>query len=136
MIHKYPPVRNKTTDTELSRRIKPLDKHFDISYDILRNARMSFFNNTGKADFTKEIKIWLNKLIKESHEQYPKFKCTMKSIFLNEQRSSDDEVSPVDFEIHSKINITTEMYTEEELDLPGLSLKGPELLRILSKWSD
>jgi hypothetical protein len=97
---------------------------------------MSFVDDTGKTDFTKEIKMWLNMIIRESQRQYPRFKAVMRGIFSDEASSIEKESDHLDFEICSKINSTTEPYTNEELELPGLSLKGPELLRILSKWAD
>lgn len=40
-----------------------------------------------QTDFTKEIKMWLNKLVTETKTQFPIFKEKMRSIFVNPDES-------------------------------------------------
>jgi hypothetical protein len=49
---------------------------------------MSFVDNTGKTDFTREIKVWINRLVLEVKSAYPKFKTHMKELFLGRDTSS------------------------------------------------
>lgn len=99
---------------------------------------MSFADDTGKRNFTKEIKVWLNMLISHTKIMFPEFKKLIKAIFIDGENNSlnGDEDSEVEYEINSKISENTPLYTEEELDMPGLNLKAPELLRILVKWAE
>lgn len=83
LIHKYPPTRSKLIDTELSERIKEIKVFSVIKYDLLRNAGMEFGIKKGQTDFTTDIKLWLNCIIKESKAQFPLFKERMKRIFTN-----------------------------------------------------
>jgi hypothetical protein len=39
---------------------------------------MSFVDNKGKRDFTRDIKVWINRLITEVRNTFPKFKSNMK----------------------------------------------------------
>lgn len=51
---------------------------------MLRNARMSFVDDTRKQDFTREIKEWLNKIVREIQRVFPKFKEDMRELFRGE----------------------------------------------------
>ena len=98
---------------------------------------MEFGFEEKQKDFSKEIKKFLNALISESKSQFPLFKQTMKSIFSGEDCSVDGSGRSdreMEYQIGAKIPDTTPLYTEEELTEPGLPVKNPQILRILSKW--
>lgn len=42
---------------------------------------MSFANDSGKSNYFREVKLWINKLITEIKRTYPSFKSAMKEIF-------------------------------------------------------
>lgn len=136
LVQKYPPNHNKIVDTDLSRKIKEIYKHAEPQYEMLHNAGMSFSNKANKVDFTKDIKIWLNMLIKEVKKEYPKFSEKMRSVFLNHESSlsETDTGDMVEYEIGTKISEVCPYYTEDELDQPELNLKNPDILRVLTKW--
>jgi hypothetical protein len=50
---------------------------------------MSFTDDTGKSDYTKEIKIWINRLINETKKVFPTFQNKVKEIFNGDQNSID-----------------------------------------------
>lgn len=135
LIRKYPPSLTKLADTELANVIAGVNRTSDLQNDILRNAGMSFVAEDQR-DFTYSIKLWLNKLITETKEFYPAFKTVIKSIFTDGDNSLMGEETELEYEIGRKINETTPLYTPEELNMPGLQLKAPELLRILVKWTE
>lgn len=135
LISKYPPSRCKFIDTEISSKIKEMKKHMDPAYDMLTNAGMKFNGDDTKQDYTYEVKKWVNKMIAETKQQFPKFKETVTQIFLGEDcNNSEMEHAVLEYEVGAKISLTTELYTQEELEEPRLDLKSPELLRILIKW--
>jgi hypothetical protein len=125
LIKKYPPSKHKIVDTELAKYIKETKRQAELQYDILRNAGVTFADDTGKTDFSREIKLWLNKLITEVKRTYPKFKNSMKTLFMGPEGSLQDLDDEVDYEIGTKINETVECYTEAEINEPGLSIKSP-----------
>jgi hypothetical protein len=45
-----------------------------------------------------------------------------------------DNDNEIEFSVDSKISESVETYTEEELDLPELNVKSPQIARILVKW--
>lgn len=45
--------------------------------------------NQSQTDFTKDIKVFLNLLTKETLKEFPLFKQTMKAIFSNQEGSMD-----------------------------------------------
>lgn len=75
-------------DTEISKYITEIRNHTNLENDILRNAGMSFVDNTGKNDFTREIKVWINKLLSEVRRVFPKFKKDMQEMFRGYESSS------------------------------------------------
>lgn len=87
LIYKYPPSRNKIVDTSLSEKIKTT-KHFSpVEHDMLRRAGIKLGLVDGQTNFNKDIKIWINMLIKETDSQFPRFKDTMKRIFIGRESS-------------------------------------------------
>lgn len=136
LIHKYPPSRTKQVDTELSERIKETKSFSMVKYDLLKNAGVYFGEKKGQTDFSTEIKQWLNKLILETKKEYPSFKQKMKDIFTNNEGSLDGSKidNEVEYSIGSKLPENAVLYSEEEIELPGLPIKNPEVLRILIKW--
>lgn len=92
-------------------------------------------DDTGKSDFTQQIKIWINRLINQTKKVFPTFKQKVKEIFNGDQNSIDGETD-IDYAIGSKISQNVEAYTEAELAQHGFRLKSPEILRILIKWID
>lgn len=64
LINKYPPSRRKIIDTDISEKIKDTSKEFSIvKYDMLSGAKMDIGLDEKQTDFTKDIKLWLNKLV-------------------------------------------------------------------------
>lgn len=59
---------------------------------MLKATNYSFVDNTGKKDFTREIKVWINRLVGETKRVFPMFKQKMKEIFMGEENSIDGEV--------------------------------------------
>lgn len=57
---------------------------------MLKTTGVTFVDDSGKKDFAKEIKIWINRLIQESKRMFPMFKEKMKEIFLGEENSIDN----------------------------------------------
>lgn len=133
-IKKYPPSKHKILDTELLKYIAQVNRVGDLSYEMLSNAGMSFVGK--KADYTREIKLWVNRLIGETQRVFPEFKAKIKQIFIGRESSSIDMENEIEFDVGSKISETVEPYTEEELDMPGLGAKSPQIIRILVKWID
>jgi hypothetical protein len=88
LISKYPPSRHKIADSELSKHITEVKRHADVQYETLKNAGVSFVDDTGKEDFSREIKIWINKLIRELRSIFPKFKNDMRTLFRGQEGSS------------------------------------------------
>lgn len=82
LIHKYPQSRGKVADSELYKRIKEMNKSNEIGYDLLVNANVSFSAPSSKADFSKEIKMFLNRLLTETKTQFEGFRRTMEDIFV------------------------------------------------------
>jgi hypothetical protein len=119
----------------LCKKIKEFNRSEEVAYDLLANAGISFSAPSNKDNFTREIKLFLNTLITETKTQYDNFKKTMEEIFApsNEEGRTTGEV---EYLINSKIKLSTQEYTEEEIETPGLQLKGPEMLRILLKWME
>ena len=111
LIKKFPPSKHKIVDTSLARHIVEIKRHTDTNYDILRNAGVSFVDDTGKTDFAYDIKLWLNRLITEVKTSFPIFKDRMKELFNGNETSIADD-NEVEFEIGSKISETTDLYTE------------------------
>lgn len=106
---------------------------------MLSNAKMNIGMAEKQTDFTKEIKSWLNILVMESKKEFPAFKKEMRDIFINTDGSIDGSKgmdSELEFIIGSKISEGTILFTEEELEAPGLQVKSTELLRILMKWCE
>ena len=106
---------------------------------MLSNANVDIGLDDKQVDFAKDIKIWLNTLIKETKKQFPRFKEKMKDIFINVDYSvegSKGMESELEFVIGTKISEGTSLFTEEELNAPGLQIKSTELLRILMKWCE
>ncbi len=83
LIKKYPPSKNKIVDTELANKIREVNRQSDLANDILRNSGMNFSDDTGKRDFTREIKLWINRLIEHTKVFYPRFKKQMTVLFTN-----------------------------------------------------
>lgn len=139
MLKKYPPSKKKIIDNDLTSKVKEVKRHTDFAYDILLNANFDFQYCSDKLDYSRDIKKWLNAIIKESKAQFPKFRSTFKHIFMNKEFSdggSSYDCNSMEFWIGSKIHESTPLYSEEEINAPGLKLKKPELLRILMKWLD
>lgn len=73
---------------------------------------MNFLDDTDKSNFSKEIKIWINKLILETKKIFPLFQQKVKEIFNGDRDSlSIEGENDVEFAIGSKINMTTEVYS-------------------------
>jgi hypothetical protein len=70
LMDKYPQSRGKIADSELCKRIKEMNKSDEIGYDLITNVGMSFSAPSSKSDFSREIKLFLNKLISETKVQY------------------------------------------------------------------
>lgn len=107
LINKYPPSRRKIIDTELTEKIPEMRIFSIAKYDILKNAGSLIGLDQNQKDFTRDIKLFLNKILKETREQYPKFKQTMKTIFTNTEGSIDGsklEHNEVDYIIGSKLS--------------------------------
>lgn len=105
LIRKYPPSRHKIVDTELARDIREVKRHGDIKYDILRNAGVSFTDDTGKSDFSYDIKRWLNVLIEEVKRTYPSFHGEMKKLFAGKEMSvMEEDEEEIEYEIGTKIS--------------------------------
>ena len=138
LINKYPPSRRRIIDTELTEKIKEKKFCSVAKYDILKNSGVPIGMDEDQTDFTKDIKLFLNALIKETRKEFPLFKQTMKGIFSNHEGSMDGSKtgSEVDFSICSKISSSAELYSEEEISRPGLDIKNSEILRILMKWCE
>lgn len=136
LIQKYPPSKHKILDTDLAKHITEVKRTGDLHYEILRNAGFTFADDTGKVDFSREIKLWLNRLVEEVKRTYPTFRHRMKELFMGRENSIDGESDEVEYEINSKISETVETYTESELNEPGLKLKSPQTQRVLIKWVD
>ena len=62
-MDKFPQSKGRVADIELCKRIKEMNKSEEIGYDLLANAGISFSAPSSKADFSKEIKLFLNKLV-------------------------------------------------------------------------
>lgn len=106
LMKKYP-SKNKIVDLTLSQAIKDKELHREMHYDILRNAGMSFVDDTGRTDFSCEIKVWLNKLILEVRRTLPAFRNAMKTLFTGSDKSSVDGSAvneEVVYEIGAKIH--------------------------------
>lgn len=133
LIKKYPQSKHKVVDTDLSKYIVDVNRQFDPYYDLVRNSGVSFVDTTGKTDWTREIKVWINLLISETKKVFPIFKNKVKEIFVGRDGSIDID-NEIEYEISSKISETVEPYSDEELELPGLRLKSQQIFRILTKW--
>jgi|JI6StandDraft_1071083.scaffolds.fasta_scaffold370263_2 hypothetical protein len=70
---------------------------------MLRNAEISFVDNSGKQDFTRDIKNWINKLVLEVKRVFPKFKQDMHEFFRGDEVSLSDDTEGMEYEISSKI---------------------------------
>lgn len=135
LIDKHPPSKHKIVDTEIAKYVVELRNHTDLENDMLRNAGMSFASKTGKSDFTRDIKIWINRLLLEVKAVFPKFKKNMEDIFRGFDNSSmNEENDEVEYEIGKKLSDNIGLYSEKELDEPGLEIKSPEVGRVLTKW--
>jgi hypothetical protein len=107
MLNKYQPSRKKIIDTDLISKVKEVKRHTDLAYDILLNARFDFGYEAGKADYSRDIKRWLNVLVIESKAQLPRFRKVFKHIFTNKEFSdggSNLSISGLDFSIGSLIH--------------------------------
>lgn len=120
-------------DTELARYVEEVKQTDYTAYDMLQRTGVSFVDNSGKKDFTRDIKLWINKLIRESKRMFPIFKNKIKELFMGDENSIDGS-SDIEFEIGSKISETVDPYSEAELDMPGLNVKSPAISRIIVKW--
>ena len=73
LMSKYPPSRHKIVDSDISSKIPEMRRHLEPQYDILSNAGVNF-RVEGLVDYTKEIKKFINKLIKETKGEFPRFR--------------------------------------------------------------
>jgi hypothetical protein len=89
---------------DLAKHVPEVKKHTDLSYDILRNAGVSFAYNDGRSDFGRDIKLWINKMISEVRSAFPKFKENMRELFVGDNTTVTDIEDEMEFEIGSKIN--------------------------------
>lgn len=115
LINKYPPSRRKIIDTELTEKIPEVMSFSVAKYDILKNSGSQIGFNQNQTDFTRDVKVFLNKIIKESKKQFPKFKQIMKTIFANTEGSLDGtklEHNEVDYIIGSKISDSVQPYSQ------------------------
>lgn len=64
MLKKYPPSRKKIIDTDLAAKVKEVKRHTDFAYDILLNSAFNFNYFPEKIDYSKDIKRFLNTLIR------------------------------------------------------------------------
>lgn len=104
-MDKFPQSRGKIADSELFKRIQEMNKSDEIGYDLLVNVGMSFSAPSTKSDFSKEIKLFLNKLIAETKGQFEGFKKTMEEVFA--PLTHGYRMTEVEYLIGSKIRLET-----------------------------
>jgi hypothetical protein len=74
---------------------------------MLKNAEFNFHYSQKKYDYTRDVKLWLNKLISESKSQFNRFRNVIKTIFTGKGVDKDEDAQTnfeSEYSISSKIH--------------------------------
>jgi hypothetical protein len=98
---KYPRGGQSFVPGDLMAVFKEFDLSEDLEFDILKNANI-YFGSEKDSELSREIKIFLNKLMNETDINYPKFeKMMQEKVFVVE--GEEGEKKTLNYKIGRKI---------------------------------
>ena len=124
---KYPRNRKDFVPTELEELFVSVDDSEHTDYDLLINAGINFDYERVMAyerkEIVKQIKLFINSIIKETNRSFEHFRMTMESIFHDVEGN---------FKIGRKISENVTLY--QELESESIEIYSPEIFRVIIKW--